>query len=726
MSSDTRVDVVNLDSAFRVSGDVNDFNIQLAGTVKNVSKVVIDQVWFPDTELEGINHSNNTLILAQRDISRTYIHITTGAYTDATLATQIQTQLNDGTGVFDITTWTCTFAAGQYTIANTSALNFYVASDGLINTTLGFDNPDQVATTDSITGDGTTQLNSESYIIIRSKALNPFEGVPSLVEFARIVHTIDSGNNTIILDDQLIDPITITLTPGRYNLYELADLTQAAINTQAVASEAVPVVVEYRLNTATNAVDFIFRSSASVLWSGTFIKTFINYNISENAIVSAIKIYNPPLTTTNVLIINPAADTYDIGTIVVDATAFKWRRGAKAANSKLYFAPFSASAVMSIDTTTDTADTTSIAVGVAGDGFDTDLRWSDSILAPNGDIYFVPYKDRYWARLNPSTEVLNRDAVNTGFAGGIIPAWSGGVLVGSNIYTAPFVASGGVRILDTTTDTLNQTTDIGLVNDTPKYSAGAYVPSHNKIYYSPHWASNILVVDVGNADAISYITDPAIPTQGNGLFDPGMEQFSDIIYVEAVNKAYILPFGRNYCVVLDCATDPPTISTPPGLQNMGDESGLYDLFTLATNESSINTINGARKFSGGVLFPGNKIYIIPLLYNKTIIIDCDTDTFEFGNAEFDSSSNKWASGTLNDSFSIYEDTLRKRTSSHMVSKVHLHNPVGGATLTTPGTVISNYPPGYEISSIDMQVVDAYGNLASATSNYNLTISIHHA
>jgi hypothetical protein len=851
MPSTTRVDPINIDSTFRTSGSANDFTISLFNEVKNVFKVEIMSIDMPATTLNSINHSNNTLIVARNSLTRAYINIPVGSYTNTTLAAAIQTALNAGTGTYGDTTWVCTFAAPRYTISNFN-VNFFIASDGLINRTIGYDNPPQVATgiseitqilciapglfaagefvdinaendarayrfwfdttgadgapasdsrklvrvdistavtnadvatiftgiintttdftavttgiasvvatnviiggttdvTDNVAdagftstviqqgnaiviSDGTTSLNQNNYFLVVSKALNPHQGVPSAVSFARIVHTIDSNNNTMNLNDGFNDYI-IVIPSGQYNLYELAGATDTAINTQVVGSEALPIIVEYLPNSKTGNLDFIVRGNATITLSGTFVKSILNYYLSDDTISTAVKIYNPPLSATAVLIINPATDTFSTTSITVGSDAFKWRGAAKAPNGKIYFAPQSANSVLIIDTLTDTGDVTTIPVGPAGDGFDTQLRWSSAVTAPNGCIYFVPYFDRYWAKLDPATNLLNRDLLLTldPTSGGSFAFWSDGVLVGTDIYTVPFFRKDMCQVIDTLTDTRLDIIDVGIFGtggtNVPKWAAGVYVPDHDKIYFVPFWRNNIVVIDVAAGNAVSELLNPLIPNFGIGVNSPGYELYSDIVLAPN-GKAYCIPFSEDFVLVLDMATDPPTFSSPVGLQGLGTRGRDYSIFELSQRQAIVNAIPNTRKWSGGVLIPGGFIYCSPLISNEVLIIDTNTDTYTVSARKFGSNPDKWFSGVLSDSYNIYQDSVKKSTAGHIIHKAHLNDPIGGRIVNqTADDEVTNFPQGYNIQDIDFKITDAFGNIITEmTNDWSMLIRVTH-
>jgi len=808
----------------------------------------------PAITLGGINHSNNVLILAQNILSRAYVVITVGAYTDASLATEIQTQLNAGAGAFGITTWSCTFAGDKYTIANASTLNFYIASDSLINITLGFDAPGQTAVSATLTSDGVTSLNSSNYVLTVSRSLNPFQGVPSTIEYARIVHTVDANSNIIILNDSITD-YTITIADGQYNLYELAIEMQTQFGIQAAASVAHPMYVEYILNTSTNQVDFQIRAESTITLSGTFVKTILNYYISDNTTNTEIRIYSAPLSAEAVLIINPAKDTANVSTITTPLTTYKWRGAAKSKQGKIYFAPFNADSVLIVNTFDNSGDTTTMPISAAGDGFDTTFRWSEAITAPNDKIYFVPYFDRYWAVVDPSNDTIVRDAipalngfaevgeiteittiadvtsslsgkyftinsttsyyvwfnvdngsidpipgglteievnisvnntaetvanalqnvmdnhvafsatvfgpivtinnvisgavtnaadVDTGFTlitilegssttgGATTPINSSGVLVGTKIYGVPFRMPNRIGVVDTTNNGIREIVDMTVLANpfphVPMYSSGVYVPTHNKIYCAPLYTRNSILVisNVGGTggETVSELLDPLIPTQP--VYGPAYELYSDMVLAPN-GKIYCVPFSEDFVLVLDTATDPPTFSSPVGLQGLGTVASLYTFADISQEPSPVNNIVNARKWGGGILTPDQKIWLIPLLDNRVIIIDTLTDTYTVSQANIPGGSNKWLGQILSNSRVIYEDSLRKTTAGHIIHKTYLNNPIGGRIVDRVGMAdIVSFQAGYDIDTIDMRITDPYGNsITEFAGNFSAMLRISH-
>lgn len=954
-----QVDIVNIDSSFRTSGQPYNFTLNLFNRIRNISKIEIVSTDLPEITLNGINHSNSTLILARNQLSLVYINIPTGAYTDSTLAAEIQSQLNTRNIWGSI--WTCTFSTNKYTISNATQA-FYISSSGLINTTLGFINPTTTPQL-SITSDGITQLNKSNYVLVVSKSLNPHQGVPSVIEHARIVHTVTSTNNIVVLNDSVSD-YKISIPDGQYNLYEIAEVLNTEFQSQAANSVAQPIYVEYRRNIETNQNDFQIRGNATITLSGTFVKSILNYYISSNTVGTTLRIYSAPLNSSSVLIIDPVLDVANTGGIVVSQAQFKYRAAAKSSTGKLYFAPFDASNILVINTFNNTNQTLAIPTGV--DGFDTDNRWSDAILAPNGKIYFVPYHDRWWATVDPSTDTVDRNAcaaftgayhskeitlietvsttagnlngkyftiynttttyyiwynvdgngtdltpgggdvvnisandsaievaratwvvinglsgftasvsgnkvsvtvnaygpvtnavdndttftittmnpgsfiqeslsanpiadvggslnnkyftlysttvgyyiwfnvngagadplvggmtgiavpiatsasvvniisaiasamvgypftitttstsivfkndvagittpgvdVNTGFTiqmitgsgGSGVRFYSKGVLVGDEIWPVPWQIGNGIGVLNTTYNSVRNVTSGVLSNPSnyPLFSSGVYVPQHNKIYCCPFFTKNTILVINLATEQMSELTDVLIPAfSGGTAFDPGYERWSDIVLAPN-GKMYCIPFSEDFILVLDTATDPPTFSSPVGLQGLGTVSSTYTLANLSIDVNFPNQFTNARKWASGILTPDQKIWCMPLLDNRILIIDTLTDTYTFSQSNIPIGVDKWFGSVLSDSYTIYEDSLRKATAGHIVHKTYLNDATNGRIVTTAvqSPTIVSYPSGYNLSSVDISMTDNFGNyITELSGDFSMLLRITHS
>jgi hypothetical protein len=347
--------------------------------------------------------------------------------------------------------------------------------------------------------------------------------------------------------------------------------------------------------------------------------------------------------------------------------------------------------------------------------------------------FFITGPSIFITNVNVGSAALSVDN-GTGFtitygtgSGGIVRLYSDAVVVGNDIWAIPWQISSGFGVLNTEIGSVRDIIDGVVLNNPtniPLYSAGVYVATHNKIYCTPWFSKNsILVIDVAT-ETLSELLDPLIPTFP--LLGPGYEMYSDII-LAANNKAYCIPFSEGFVLVLDMATDPPTISSPVGLQGLGTVASTYMLTDALISPSPVNDIANARKWSSGVLTPDQKIWCLPLVDTRILVIDTVTDTYTFSQANVPPGSDKWLGGSISDSYAVYEDSLLKSTAGHIIHKTYLNNPINGRIVSTVGTAdITSFRAGYNISSIDFAITDAYGNqITEFTGDFNMLLRVTH-
>ena len=167
----------------------------------------------------------------------------------------------------------------------------------------------------------------------------------------------------------------------------------------AVPSYAIDVLI---IDTTTNTFD---RTSIAILPA-------VHWKWSSCVLGGNGKIYGIPWADPSVLIIDPATNTVDTTTITgltgeceYCNDGSKWRGAALAPNGKIYAVPGSADDVLIIDPATDTYDRTTIS-GINGRDQPYDGSYTMPVLAPNGKIYAPAFDTR-------TTSVLIIDPVRS-------------------------------------------------------------------------------------------------------------------------------------------------------------------------------------------------------------------------------------------------------------------------------------------------------------------------
>jgi hypothetical protein len=287
------------------------------------------------------------------------------------------------------------------------------------------------------------------------------------------------------------------------------------------------------------------------------------------------KIYFTPRNAEEVLIIDPATDTYDRTTMVGLTGSRKWSGGGVlAGNGKIYLAPYDAEEVLIIDPATDTYDRTTM-VGLTGTG-----KWSGGVLAGNGKIYLAPYTAEEVLIIDPATDTYDR---TTMVGLGVSFKWSGGVLGGNGkIYLAPYDAE-EVLIINPATNTYDRTTMVGLTG-TGKW-VGGVLAGNGKIYLTPHEAEEVLIIDPATD---TYDRTTMVGLTGGVKWGGGA--------LAGNGKIYLAPRNAEEVLIIDPITD------------------TYDRTILVGLTTSVH------KWVGGVLGAHGNIYFAPRDAEEVIII----------------------------------------------------------------------------------------------------------
>jgi hypothetical protein len=186
----------------------------------------------------------------------------------------------------------------------------------------------------------------------------------------------------------------------------------------------------------------------------------------------------------------------------------KWMGGVLAGNGKIYLVPHDAEEVLIIDPATDTYDRTTI-FGLAGTG-----KWDGGVLSANGKIYLVPHDAEEVLIIDPATDTYDRTTM-VGLTGGV--KWGGGVLGGNGkIYLAPRNAE-EVLIIDPVTDTYDRTTLVGLTTSSHKW-VGGVLGAHGNIYFAPREAEEVLIIHTNPVEATGEWVSVDCPGAMSGRF----------------------------------------------------------------------------------------------------------------------------------------------------------------------------------------------------------------
>jgi streptogramin lyase len=231
--------------------------------------------------------------------------------------------------------------------------------------------------------------------------------------------------------------------------------------------------------------------------------------------------------------------------------------------------------------------------------------WQGLVVAPNGDMYGIPYNADYVVVIHPAQtnpalkfELIDQKLSDLGL-GGTAKFW-GGVAAGSKIYCVPYAAS-VVLIIDTTTNTLDIASITGISG---QYRTGV-AASNGQIYCAPYNTSNVLKIDP-DTNTVSYIdVKNGGGYGGSAIGENGLVYFS--------------PSTQTSVLELDPSTDQ--------FRNLGD---------FFYSSPSLNI-----KWTGGLTAATNgRMYAFPAYINTFLEIFPDRKYI----GSFDNTDNSWTPG----------------------------------------------------------------------------------
>jgi len=237
-------------------------------------------------------------------------------------------------------------------------------------------------------------------------------------------------------------------------------------------------------------------------------------------------------------------------------------------------------------------------------------KWASSCLAPNGNIYFIPYIATQILELNPVTKVTTLFGDFTAVASS---RWVGGILApNGKIYCIPYNAT---QVLEIDPNTKTTVLFGNLVGST-KWQGGA-LGVDGKIYGIPSSSSTVLEITPGTNTTSLFGAVAGGGTKYNG----------GTLGTVGNSKDFIYGFGSVLTTLL--------------------------INTVNKTAGGVNNISGASKWWGGVSSPNGKGYGIPYSFDKVSVLDYDNagSTSTFGSLT--TASTKWKGGVLGRNGRVY-------------------------------------------------------------------------
>ena len=252
-----------------------------------------------------------------------------------------------------------------------------------------------------------------------------------------------------------------------------------------------------------------------------------------------------------------------------------YNRAVLAPNGNIYFVPYGGAVGAIVNPSNNSVTTYG--------SFPANASYVGGVLAPNGKIYFVPHNSTIGRFVDPSNNTVT--TYGSFQAGG---AYNGGVLApNGKIYFAPAAATAGA-IVDPSS---NGGTSVQFYGSFPGSGAyqGAVLAPNGKIYFVPNNTSLGAIVDPANNTVTTYGNFPTISAYGGSVLAPN-------------GKIYFAPGNTSVGAIVDPSS------------NGGTSVQFYGSFP--TNAAYVDS----------VLAPNGKIYFVP--YNATVglIVDPTTNT----------------------------------------------------------------------------------------------------
>ena len=336
----------------------------------------------------------------------------------------------------------------------------------------------------------------------------------------------------------------------------------------------------------------------------------------------------------------------DLATITFPATSNKFAGGVLAPNGNIYCIPYSSTQVGVIDTVTKTF------AFFSGTTLTGTLKWYGGVLAPNGKIYGIPYTADTVLIIDPITSTVDTTTISVPTGSN---KWMGGVLgLDGKIYGIPNNST-SVLIIDPVTNTADTTTIKGLSSSTVKWGGGVLAPN-GKIYCMAYTASSVLIIDPSSpitsipnvlAGNVSYTNSTLTLT----CTSPGVNFLTslavgDNLLIQTVSQGnftgYVASISNASTVILSVALGTDIVA--------GQVTSIQK--TRRADFTTITGLGTSTKSTSGVLGPNGLIYVIPRSDTVIRIINPVTNTFTTIPTPL-SGTDRWNGGVLGMDGKIY-------------------------------------------------------------------------
>ena len=271
--------------------------------------------------------------------------------------------------------------------------------------------------------------------------------------------------------------------------------------------------------------------------------------------------------------------------------------GILAPNGNIYFIPNSQTTILRVNPCIGQCDNTSM---VLSEDVSTSSGWKSGILAPNGSIYCPPSGATSFLIINTNTNELDTTTIEIPNLSTVDLKWGGSCIApNGKIYCTP-VNETRVLVVDTNTNTYDLTT---FTLDRGGYHCCCYSPSSNKVIAPPGNISttNILIIDLNtnNADTTS--------TKLVGTY-------------ESIDLA---TNGRMYCAPFTL----PVVRGPIGIITLSSTSVITNSTTLLLPAGNATLIYNYY-YRGITASPDGNLYYMPGSNTMVIVVNTLTNRLD--------------------------------------------------------------------------------------------------
>ncbi len=304
-------------------------------------------------------------------------------------------------------------------------------------------------------------------------------------------------------------------------------------------------------------------------------------------------------------------------------------------------------------------------------------KFQGGVLAPNGNIYFIPTGATYVAIVNPYTRQVDTTSIS-GLSSLLSKFYGGVVANNGKIYCIPGNSS-QILVINTRDNSTYYISGITNANyptittDNQKWFGGVLSPN-GKIYCIPYFSQCVMIIDPTN-DSLDLTSITGINKDN---YPNLIDRTSNL---ESFAGGVLGPNGRIYCIPSDAYG--VMVINPEN--NTIDASSYLYVNAVDISGNPINPPNGIKitnqrfGFFGGALGSDGNVYASPWWFNRILKVDISNTRLSIVNPPFSLSTNQgyWYGTVCSTNGKIYGIP-------HNSTSILIIDPVTGSTSTIPG------------------------------------------